>query len=452
MANDVKRFLLFCSGSEMSILDRPECVTEQNKYAAIGATILSTAALASLSGGYAIYTVFESVGVALCIGLLWGLIIFNLDRYIVSTLRKKAINPSMTRHERRKARAQELGHALPRLLLACFISIIITRPLELKLFEREIETRVNDYNSELLVNMVRQKDSEFPQLDQLGEENRRLLKEVATKEEETQALHELAMEEAIGKVGARTTGKIGKGIIYEERWAAFKKAEAELNNLRQENGEKVAANERRMAELRAEKDRAVEGGRRQIGDRRGLLARLEAHSYLAEHNPAIARASWVLILLFILLETAPIIAKLLSKRGPYDEIQDALEHRVYVHERKGISDLNDEANTDVSLTRQHNAGRVAAELELSRSTMTSLETLASEELREARMEIAREVVEQWKQAELASLKTRGGSRAGRRSANGFKRGPVAVAESTPHVADAEAAQPSTAVNVSPPNT
>jgi hypothetical protein len=424
MKENVKRFLLFCSGCELFILDKPDCVTERNKYAAIGATILSTAALATLSGGYAIYTVFESTPVALCLGLVWGLVIFNLDRYIVSTLRKKAAAPGASRRERLTALAQELGHALPRLVLACFISIIITRPLELKLFEREIETRVDEYNSELLAGMVRQKDAEFPELDRLAEENRRMLDELDVKEKETQSLHELAMDEAIGKEGIRTTGKVGKGIIFEERWDAFKKAESALNTLRQVNGDKVAANERRMAELRREKEQGVEGVRTQVGGRRGLLARLEAHSYLAAHNPTIDWASTFLIFLFILLETAPLIAKLLSKRGPYDEIQDALEHRVFVRERKGISDINDEANTDVSLSRQQNAGRVAAELELSRGTMASLETLASEELREARMEIARVVVEQWRRAELASLKTRGRARGGL-GVNGFKTGPAA---------------------------
>ena len=448
----VKRFLLFCSGSEMSILDRDECVTERNKYAAIGATILSTAVLASFSGGYAIFTVFQSVGVAICFGLLWGLIIFNLDRYIVSTLKKNAISPSMTPRERLIARARELGHALPRLLLACFISVIITRPLELKLFEREIQTRIDAANSELLAGMVRQRDAEFPELDRLEAENRRLQAEVANKEQETQTLHELAMDEALGKEGARTTGRFGKGIIYEQRWAAFEKAEAALNNLKKENGEKIAANERRVAELRAEKGAIVEGTRATVEGRKGLLARLEAHNYLAEHNPAIAWASTFLILLFILLETAPLIAKLLSKRGPYDEIQDGLEHRVYVRERKGISDLNDEANTDVSLSRQHNAGRVAAELELSEGTWASLETLASEELLEARMEIAKLAVEQWKQAELASLKMRGGPRVRGRGTNGFKRAPAGAAEGAPpHVDNAGAAQPAAANAPPQPN-
>jgi Domain of unknown function (DUF4407) len=423
MNHYVKRFLLFCSGSEPSILDRPECVTERNKYAAIGATILSTAALAALSGGYAVHTVFESAPASVCLGLVWALIIFNLDRYIVSTLRKKAAPPGASWRERLTAWGQELGHALPRMLLACFISVIITRPLELRLFEREIETRMDAANSELLAGMVRQKDAEFPDLDRLAEENRRLLGEVDVKEEETQALHEAAMEEAIGKEGPGRTGRVGKGVIFAERWAAFRKAEAELNTLKQQNGEKVAANERRMAEMRGVKDQGVEELRGGVGNRRGLLARLEAHSHLAAHNPAVAWASRFLILLFILLETAPLVAKLLSKRGPYDEIQDAWEHRVYVRERKGISDLNDEANTDVSLSRQQNAGRVAAELELTRSTMASLETLASEELREARMEIARLEVELWKQAELAALRRRGRAQA-RAGANGFKAGPA----------------------------
>lgn len=449
MRDNVKRFLLFCSGSELSILDKPECVTERNKYAAIGATILSTAALATLSGGYAIYTVFENAFVASCLGVVWGLVIFNLDRYIVSTLRKGAVRPGASRRERMSAWGRELGHALPRLLLACFISFIITRPLELKLFEREIETRIEERNSELLAGMVEQKEGEFPDLNRLAEENRRLREEVALREQEVQRLHALAMDEVLGKSGRLTTGRPGEGRAFRERWKNYQESKAALEEFKEETGVKVSANERRMAEIRGRKDVAVEQTRGQVGNRRGLLARLEAHSHLAAHNPAIAWASWFLVLLFILLETAPLIAKLLSKRGPYDEIQDAWEHRVYVRERKGISDLNDEANTDVSLSRQQNAGRVTAELELSRSTMASLETLASEELREARMEIARLIVEQWRRAELASLKERGGARGGL-GVNGFKHGRAGAGVPPPVAAAATATQPAADTDPPPP--
>src|SRR4051812_35234750 len=94
--NPLKKFFLICSGAGLEILNRPECSIELNKYMGIGATIFSTAALASLSGGYALFTVFRSIPMAICFGLIWGGIIFNLDRYIVSTIKKKAVPPNQS--------------------------------------------------------------------------------------------------------------------------------------------------------------------------------------------------------------------------------------------------------------------------------------------------------------------------------------------------------------------
>ena len=53
--------------------------------------------------------------------------IFNLDRYIVSSMRKEGKT------------AKELLIATPRILLAILISVVIAKPLELKIFEKEIE-------------------------------------------------------------------------------------------------------------------------------------------------------------------------------------------------------------------------------------------------------------------------------------------------------------------------
>ena len=56
-ANPMKRFFWLCSGADMVILRTWDCSTEHNTYAGIGATIFLTAVLASLSGGYALWTV-----------------------------------------------------------------------------------------------------------------------------------------------------------------------------------------------------------------------------------------------------------------------------------------------------------------------------------------------------------------------------------------------------------
>ncbi|CCQ65552.1 hypothetical protein CWATWH0402_4134 [Crocosphaera watsonii WH 0402] len=65
---------LVCSigGANTKVLERPECVAEQNKHVAMGMMILCTGSLASLSGGYALFTVFGSTQMATAFGLFWG--------------------------------------------------------------------------------------------------------------------------------------------------------------------------------------------------------------------------------------------------------------------------------------------------------------------------------------------------------------------------------------------
>src|SRR3546814_11024700 len=84
----INRFFWFCAGAHIPTLEKHP--TEHNKYFSIGATVVFTAMFAALAGGYALYFVFSgSAGAALLavlFGLLWGLAIFNLDRYIVSKI------------------------------------------------------------------------------------------------------------------------------------------------------------------------------------------------------------------------------------------------------------------------------------------------------------------------------------------------------------------------------
>lgn len=54
--------------------------------------------------------------------------------------------------------------------------------------------------------------------------------------------------------------------------------------------------------------------------------------------------SILLMLLFITIETAPIVVKLLSKRGPYDQLLERVEYEHYLEQQKIISDRNDELN------------------------------------------------------------------------------------------------------------
>ena len=121
----LKQFLLICSGSDTTILN--DCsVGEQNKYAGIGATVFFTALMAFIAASYALFTVFDNLPASIFFGFIWGLLIFNLDRFIVSTIKK------------RNNFVDELIQASPRILLAIIIAVVISKPLEMKIFEKEI--------------------------------------------------------------------------------------------------------------------------------------------------------------------------------------------------------------------------------------------------------------------------------------------------------------------------
>lgn len=416
--NWVKRFFLMCSGADLQILKSPECRIELNKYVGIGATIFSTAALATISGGYALFTVFKpsplpdgsiappslaNYATAICFGLVWGAIIFNLDRYIVSTIRKKNLPADLSFKQRIGWKLSEFARFAPRLILAVFISIIITRPIELKLFESEIDKEMMRQTSDDLAQMKDKMRNEFPDIERLTKENEGLSQEIEEKRKQVASLYELALAEGMGEQRGNTTGRRGKGAFYAERMEAYERGKGELAELKTVNEAKLSDNEKKLSDLRAQQA-AREAGRQPTIERNGLLARLKTLSALADNNAPVNLASWFLVFLFIMLETSPLIVKILSERGPYDDIYETLEYSVSAEQQKKSFEIESRLNTDIALCERLHAEILSAKLHLSRSTSDSLETLASAEMVAAQTEIARLIVEQWKRAQLDKLR------------------------------------------------
>ncbi|WP_372754214.1 DUF4407 domain-containing protein [Mariniflexile sp.] len=293
----LKQFFIICSGADTDILE--QCSKgEQNKYAGIGATVFFTAVMAFIAGSYALYTVFDNLYTSILFGLIWGLLIFNLDRYIVSTI-KKTGNV-----------LDELVQATPRILLALIIAIVISKPLELKIFEKEINQVLLEQKNELTLANKNQIAKQFnPNIEALNKDITTLQQEIANKEAEVNALYNAYIAEAEGTAGTKL---LGKGPVYKEKRDKHDALLAELQLLKEENKAKITATESQIAKLQNDFETQVTSTQPIINNFDGLMARVNALGKL----PWLP--SFFIFLLFLAIETSPIIAKLLSPKGAYD--------------------------------------------------------------------------------------------------------------------------------------
>lgn len=428
MANPIKRFFLFCSGATGSLLDMDGCEVEHNKYAGIGATIFFTATLAALSGGYAMFTVFKDPAPAAGFGLLWGLIIFNLDRFIVSSMRKK-------RFGRKWA---EFVKSAPRLILAVFISIVITRPIELRLFDAEIQGQITQDLVRDRTGLEAAVNSEYADIAATKSEADALRSRLVELQNEVTRRDNVALQELRGWDG---TGRPGRGTEYERRLAEADAARKELKTFEDQYNPIIRQKEVRIETRTQERDGRLQKAKDGIDRSPGLLKRLEALSTLMTSSTSMLLASLFIILLFISLETAPILVKLFSSRGPYDDYLDAIEHKVYATQQQAISDLNVQINTAVAYVKQLNAYYLQHELQLHQQTLSSLPALLPNEFQAAQAEVARRAIERWMGGQLLNHGGHAATASPPRPSTPFTQAAAAAAAQPPQNAPRPAAAP-----------
>jgi len=305
---NLQDFFLFCSGVEPSVLEK--CPTDRNKYAGIGATVFFTGVLAFFSSGYALFTVFDSYALAAAFGMIWGLMIFNLDRYIVMSMKSNG------------KWGRDFMVAFPRLLMAVLLALVISKPLELKIFEKEIRAEMVQMEQEVFKQQEdRVKVRYQAQIDALRGQALALKSEITAKTAYRDSLAKTAVQEADGTGGSR---KKNLGPIYRAKKDAADQAQIELNNFLLENQPLIR--EKELAAQQFEQSTQKDIAQLDRGRYDGFAARLDALSRLADRSLAIFYASIFITLLFVAVETAPILVKLISYRSPYDYVLHQQEH------------------------------------------------------------------------------------------------------------------------------
>lgn len=320
--NSINKFFWFCAGVHPETLSKYP--TEHNKYVGIGATIFFTGLFAALSGGYAMYFVFKGDSLApyfaAFFGIIWGLAIFNMDRYIVSSIDKS----SSTR--------KQFFQATPRILLAIMIGIVISRPLELKIFDKEIKERleISYLNAQraridtLNASFESKYNLEFGNLTAIKTQRDSLDAQI---KDERQKLN----FEIFGNKTAETSGIMGYGPYAKRKEEELARKTAQLDTLNARitkndgfiSERKVSdglMSEKIFTSIQLDSLSDVAG----FADRNWALGQLKT-GVDGQPDSSTSNAVTFIGLLFIFFECLPVFVKLMSKSGPYDYDVENLE-------------------------------------------------------------------------------------------------------------------------------
>lgn len=421
----LNEFLWICSGVNRKILR--QCPTDYAKYAGIGGTILFTALMAVLSGGYAMYYVFKDRTTATILGIFWGLLIFNLDRFIVNTMYSDGKVTISWR---------EFYSGLPRIIMAIFLGIVISTPLELKIYEDGINNEIETMKREELSSRSARIDNEIAELEERRED-------VENTDNTPPGLGGLEakyrnLEVQLNKLQGQQknlNNKIRNKEIELSRYSPteapndYQRISNEIRDLRNQRNKitqeinitkhdislvnkdfsdaVMKADERKQVEIDSTNARiwrlkSQRDGQDTVNIKKldeeltGFQGRMRAFNRMKADEPSTRIAALFIALLFIIVETAPTFFKMMIASGPYDDILRAEMHKVRVLSDKRISDINDEVNTTIQISSSKNRERLQAEVLANKELMDKIAT--------AQAEILNLAIEKWRDEEMKKVK------------------------------------------------
>jgi len=295
--------------------------------------VVATAVLAFASGSYAFYSVFEpKTGTALgrelhlptlllsvVAGGVWALVIFNLDRFIVSSTGKGDGTENIT--------LKELVQALPRLVMAVLMGICISAPLEIRILKPEIDAQLELEQNQYLMSLNRGSQQLYQ--DATDELRSKIDAAVARLDEtegylerrriEINAQRRLLELEAEGKTGSAATGR---GPAWRDKKDTLDQMMVELDRDRARNTAKNQSIEDDLARWKGELASideqlaaAMASNGKQARHLDGLMKRIQISHEIGGWVPIF------ILLLLLAIETGPIFFKMMIAKGAYDYLR-----------------------------------------------------------------------------------------------------------------------------------
>lgn len=343
------KFLWWCAGADRQIL--LQCpMADRVKYGGIGGIVFCTGLLAAFSGGYAFYTIFSPKGdavnldpidMASVIGsalfaIIWGLIILNMDRFIVSSTGKGDGTDAIT--------GKEFVQALPRIIIAIILGFAISSPLEVRILKTEINAELQNKQDDYLMSLNIKTDSitnlqmknKKTDLSKVENEIKGIEQNFEKQRIEILDGRKRLEDEIAGRIGS---GKSGEGPAAKAQKENLNKQEIELQDKKKAKESEIIALKERYTRINNEVD-LLDKGRDEKYKKNQLIAHqldgLMERIHISHDIGGVV--PWLIFLVLLSIEAGPIFFKMMMNKGVYEYLVDNNKERFKAHSGVVVSD------------------------------------------------------------------------------------------------------------------
>jgi hypothetical protein len=415
-SNKMMRLFWKACGADAYLLEK-STYGDQIKYFCLGGIVVATGVMAALAGGYAIYTIFEPKGdaldgmftqkaaqagkmardfihiptliVSIVFGVIWGLIIYNIDRFIVTSTGKGDGTEAIT--------GQEFKSAIPRIIMGMIIAMTISKPIEIRMFKSEIDAEISVIQKEYLDKLDSTTNASFNlKIAPLKFERDSLKQANETQRIEIKSQRRRLEDEAAGLLPPNPPGR---GPAWQDKKETLDKMESEFKVTKASNDVEIR---RLSAEIEVfEKQRRAEFKEniKKKYSKDGLLLRIQLADEIAGRTISI-----FITLLFMVIELTPIFFKMMLIKGPYDFMDENVKELAraeagveiiynYYHSKDELN--NSKSDLSSADIKKNNVGGY----EVHKVINHAADLKAKERLLiiKAQEELNQQIIEKWKQ-------------------------------------------------------
>jgi hypothetical protein len=354
-------FMAWLGGGDHALLERvPQ---ERARFVQMAGVVLTTAGIAVVSMTFALHDGIKApLSAAVVLALLWGLVILNLDRFLVLSM-------GDTRN-----RVRLVLITLPRLALAAVLALVISTPLVLRIFASDInqqlfimQQRASRQQAALISGSGEQQEADrikaqinsdesilnghlpqaitSPQLQSAQAQVSQLQSQAQSDYQAEVTAREAWQCELDGQNCVGSSGKVGNGpraqakyMEYQQAVKTYDAAQSRLNaalaaenaaqhsfsnnmssrvgQIKTQAQQELPALRARYQKLESDLQGTAANGQKVNNANTGILAQLQALSEASGQSSSLQAARLAVLALFFLIEILPVTVKFLLNIGP----------------------------------------------------------------------------------------------------------------------------------------